>query len=310
MAYLPRMESFRAIVERQLARRGMSAIRAALNAGLGRDSIRSVLRGRTPSVDRAREICEALDLEFYIGPRRTEADAPLASLGDEAPPPALPHIGDRRLREMIALMVGHWQALGSEYARADFVERLYEQEPLLREAARKRRGRRHRFSKRALDAVSAELENLGSDAADGIEAAGLVESLRALGVRAGHPVFGELARLEGRQSHAVICQAFLRAAVWLDVHIRTPPAPDAGPKRVPVMEWRRPNYRVVYSADLSHIGAKLDNDWVLMLAGNIDRLIAEGLVARQSRGRHVPCPSETPSTLVHRLVWAPPAAVP
>ena len=45
------MESFRTIVEKQLTRRGTSAIRAALGAGLTRDAIRSVLRGRTPSVD-------------------------------------------------------------------------------------------------------------------------------------------------------------------------------------------------------------------------------------------------------------------
>ena len=297
------MESFRAIVEKQLARRGTSAIREALDAGLTRDAIRSVLRGRAPSVDRAAEICEALDLEFYIGPRRDGPDGP--------PPPAsrragLGHVRDRRLREILVLIVEHWQALASEYARADFVERLYEREPLLRDAARRRRGRRHRFPRRALVAVSAELDALGSKAReDGIEVAGVLESLRGLGVRAGHPVYAELERLEGPQPHAVICQAFLRAAVWLDVHIRTPPDGGPQPRSVAVMEWRRPNYRVVYSADLAHIGARLDNDWVLMLMGDIDRLIGEGLVAHQSRDRYVPCPSGAPATLVSRLLLEP-----
>ena len=296
------MESFRVIVEKQLARRGTSAIRAALDAGLSRDAIRSVLRGRAPSVDRAAEICEALDLEFYVGPPRAESDDTPAEARSGR---VLGHIRDRRLGEILALIVGHWQSLGSEYARIDFVERLYEREPLLREAARKRLGRRHRFPKRALDAVSEELQALGADAGDGIEVAGLVESLRDLGVRAGHPVFRELGRLEGRQPHAVICQAFLRAAVWVDVSIRPPAEAATRPGQVRV-EWRRPNYRVVYSADLAHIAARLDDDWVVMLAGDVERLIAEGLVADQSREQHLPCPAGAPATLVTKLVLAPP----
>ena len=298
------MESFRAIVEKQLARRETSAIRAALGAGLTRDAIRSVLRGRAPSVDRAAEICEALDLEFYIGPRR----APPGTGAESQAVTGLSHIRDRRLAEMLALMVGHWQALDSEYARADFVARLYEREPRLREAARKRRGRRHRFPRRALQAVSQELQALGSEegAASGIDAGPLLASLRGLGVRSRHPVYDELGRLEGPQSHAVICQAFLRAGVWLDVRIRAPDETGSGTGAVGVLEWRRPNYRVIYSADLVHIGAKLDNEWVVMLAGEVDRLIAEGLVDRAARDRHVPCSGVRPAPLVSELVWAPP----
>ena len=97
-------------------------------------------------------------------------------------------------------------------------------------------------------------------------------------------MYDELGRLEGPQSHAVICQAFLRAGVWLDVRIRAPDETGSGTGAVGVMEWRRPNYRVIYSADLVHIGAKLDNEWVVMLAGEVDRLIAEGLVDRASAG--------------------------
>ena len=43
---------------------------------MNRDTIRSVLRGRVPSVERAAEICEALGLEFYVGPPRDEAATP------------------------------------------------------------------------------------------------------------------------------------------------------------------------------------------------------------------------------------------
>ena len=301
------MESFRAIVEKQLARRGTSAIRAALGAGLTRDAIRSVLRGRSPSVDRAAEICEALDLEFYVGPPRSGAD-PADSTSQEGS--SLGHIRDRKLVEVLGLIVGHWQALESDYARTDFVMRLYEHEPQLRDAARRRRGSQHRFPKRALRAVSEEVQELGSVAdAGGVEARPLLDSLRGLGVRQAHPVYDELRRLVGPQSHAAICQAFLRAGVWLDVHIRTPDAGDVRPRPLGVMEWRRPNYRVVYSADLKHVGARLDNEWVVMLGGDVERLIAEGLVAGEARERHVPYQGKTPTALLVELVWAPPGDV-
>ncbi|MDE0348401.1 MAG: hypothetical protein OXM56_01645 [Gammaproteobacteria bacterium] len=301
------MESFRAIVEKQLARRGTSAIRAALGAGLTRDAIRSVLRGRSPSVDRAAEICEALDLEFYIGPPRPGPAATQAALQEGS---GLGHIRDRRLVEVLGLIVGHWQALESDYARADFVLRLYEREPQLRDAARRHRGSQHRFPKRALRTVSEEVQALGPAAdAGGVEARPLLDSLRGLGVRQAHPVYGELRRLVGPQSHAAICQAFLRAGVWLDVHIRIPGAGDLRERPVGVMEWRRPNYRVVYSADLAHVGAVLHNDWVVMLGGDVERLIAEGLVAGEARERHVPYRGKTPTSLVAELVWAPPREV-
>lgn len=69
-------ESFADIVRRELKERQTTAIKEARRAGLGRDSIRSVLRGRLPSVDRAAEICDALGLEFYIGPARGTGPAP------------------------------------------------------------------------------------------------------------------------------------------------------------------------------------------------------------------------------------------
>ena len=58
---------FRALIERTLRAQGMSAITAALAAGLKRDTIRSVLRGRSPSLGRVVAICEALGLELRIG---------------------------------------------------------------------------------------------------------------------------------------------------------------------------------------------------------------------------------------------------
>ena len=81
---------FKEIVERRLVESGVSAISAALAAGLNRDAIRGVLRGQVPSVHRAAEICAALGIEFHIGPPSpkpgdsppwTDLRAKLAELG-------------------------------------------------------------------------------------------------------------------------------------------------------------------------------------------------------------------------------------
>ena len=61
------LPEFRAVIEKALRVRGVSAIRAARSVGLNRDAIRAVLRGRSPSFERVAEICDALHLEFHIG---------------------------------------------------------------------------------------------------------------------------------------------------------------------------------------------------------------------------------------------------
>ena len=66
---------FRALVQRALKARGTSAIRAALAAGLNRDSIRSVLRGRSPSLGRVAAVCNALGLNLRIDDQPTEAES-------------------------------------------------------------------------------------------------------------------------------------------------------------------------------------------------------------------------------------------
>ena len=57
---------------------------ASIEAG-SPDLIRNIRRGKMPSVERLQVLCEVLDLDFYIGPRR-EAGA----------------IDERRLREAVA----------------------------------------------------------------------------------------------------------------------------------------------------------------------------------------------------------------
>ena len=68
------MRNFAEIIRKELKSRNLSPITAALTAGLRRDAIRSVLRGRTPSIDRAAEICEALELDYRLGPPCEESD--------------------------------------------------------------------------------------------------------------------------------------------------------------------------------------------------------------------------------------------
>lgn len=86
------MASFVEIVRERIEELGISPTTLALQAGLKRDAIRSVMRGFSPSVDRVPAICDALDLEFYIGPVRS-----VPALGEADDPPVLG--GRGRLRD-------------------------------------------------------------------------------------------------------------------------------------------------------------------------------------------------------------------
>ncbi len=78
---------FHGIVDERLRELGKSPTKLALENGLPRDAIRSVLRGHPPSVERARKIAEALGLEFYIGPpRRLDGNKGYGVDHDKEPP--------------------------------------------------------------------------------------------------------------------------------------------------------------------------------------------------------------------------------
>ena len=64
------MQDLLAEIERALEERGMSARQASMEAIGNPDMVRGLRRGRPPTVDRLRAICEVLDLEFYVGRRR------------------------------------------------------------------------------------------------------------------------------------------------------------------------------------------------------------------------------------------------
>ena len=62
------------------ATKGLSLAGAATAAGLPRDAIRSVLVGHDPRLSRVGEVVDALGLEFYIGPPRSDASAETLTL--------------------------------------------------------------------------------------------------------------------------------------------------------------------------------------------------------------------------------------
>ena len=64
------MRELLAEVERALRSRGWSARQASLEAVGTPELIRDMRRGRVPSVERFRALCEALEIEFYVGPQR------------------------------------------------------------------------------------------------------------------------------------------------------------------------------------------------------------------------------------------------
>ena len=98
-------------INRALRARGCSARQASLEAG-SPELIRNLRRGRMPSVERLKVLCEVLELEFYIGPAR-EAGA----------------VDERRLREAVAsterTLGTHGIALEPE-AKADAIAAIYD----------------------------------------------------------------------------------------------------------------------------------------------------------------------------------------
>ena len=94
-----------AVIRRELEHRGTNAYRAAVDAGLPQNAIRSVLRGREPGSDRLAEICRARELEFYVGPPRghheVTSEAPESFAGDPRWVGRL-HAGLRELKAQLA----------------------------------------------------------------------------------------------------------------------------------------------------------------------------------------------------------------
>lgn len=67
------MENLITTINRALRARGWSARHASLEAVGSPELIRNMRRGRLPSVDRLQALCDVLDIELYVGPRRKPA---------------------------------------------------------------------------------------------------------------------------------------------------------------------------------------------------------------------------------------------
>ena len=95
-----------------LKRSGLNQYSAAVSAGLPEDAIRTVLFASDDRASRLSDICEALELEFYIGPPRDERDLKLPDSTDS-------YVwGDRRGQEVTPYEVRMHE--GHKPERVDF----------------------------------------------------------------------------------------------------------------------------------------------------------------------------------------------
>ena len=71
-----------------------------------------------PPLAKAEQIVLALGLEFYVGPP-CRAKRPLSAVATAFA------VQDSRLAEALTVIVEHWEALDSDYAREDWLAALY-----------------------------------------------------------------------------------------------------------------------------------------------------------------------------------------
>ena len=128
----------REIIQEELRRRGSNPFRATRETGLPENALRYLLEGREPKAGRLAEICQALGLEFYIGPPRGESESPPSSpppalIPDPKPPAAAPkgvraleaagavgqRFTDEALREEIHTLLDTTIAMREEMARRE-----------------------------------------------------------------------------------------------------------------------------------------------------------------------------------------------
>ena len=109
-------------IERAIRARGWSARQTSMEAVGNPDMIRGMRRGRSPTADRLRALCEVLDLEFYVGrrrepdpldERRLELAVETAERGLAASRRTLTHA------EKARFFVAVYQLIGEEHAPAN-----------------------------------------------------------------------------------------------------------------------------------------------------------------------------------------------
>ena len=93
----------------------LSARRAALKEGLPIRAIQNVLDGHDPKLARAAEICEALGLEFYIGPPRVHTELVHArSLPEDMPVSDVAPVSDRTIASIVSALADAYEKLNPE----------------------------------------------------------------------------------------------------------------------------------------------------------------------------------------------------
>ena len=153
---MSRSVSLKAALEAYKAQSGASYRSIAIRAGIPVRSLMGILEGHAPSIDRAAEVCEAIGLEFYIGPPRDAGSQPPPPLASESGDDreagrgftlevsGVPHAGlseDRRLTDIIQVLVDEFEAL-NEHGRTTLTARFWGLFPDLREISNKRRNSR------------------------------------------------------------------------------------------------------------------------------------------------------------------------
>ena len=111
------MEDLLEEIERAVRTRGWSARQASLRAVGSPELIRDMRRGRVPSVERFRALCETLGLEFYVGrPRsRQSLDPDRLELAIEVADKAIEFTGHTLTRAEKARVVPKIYDLVGEY---------------------------------------------------------------------------------------------------------------------------------------------------------------------------------------------------
>ena len=134
-------------IRHELARRDSNPHRAARDAGLPANAIRYLVEGREPKAGRLAEICDALGLEFYVGPPReppmpwSESEKPTTRLERRGGPatrgPPLPDRETKGVINALPVMVletpdgngdGPEMATGCQWFRRDWMKRFALQE--------------------------------------------------------------------------------------------------------------------------------------------------------------------------------------
>ena len=115
------------LISGEIERQGTNAFRLAADSGLPQNAVRYLLDRRRIHAPRLIQICDALGLEFYVGPPRPAAgdDPQPPDTAGQSPRPAAPptSAADRRLARVLALLTDEYAAL-NDHGRESLVTRF------------------------------------------------------------------------------------------------------------------------------------------------------------------------------------------